>query len=309
MNIRQLKYFLAVAQTLNFTRAAEKFYISQTAMSQQIKSLEEKLNVQLFKRTNLHVELTPAGRVFVQEAEAIISKVQEAIYRTQLTGAGLTGILKIGLFKGYEHSQFPNFIQNFQAHYPNIAIDFECADTAYLTESLLTRKLDIIFNINFLSSSINQYSQINYQSLETFSLFAALYPSHPLCQRSSVKLFELKDEYFITQTGYEENSTGTNILLHDFVRAGLFPNNIKTPNDLNTILLMVSIGIGITIIPENLIKTISDSINNVIYIPIEDKHNSVELIAAWHKENTNPPLEKIIAELEQKPKEAAILCN
>ncbi len=72
MNTKQLEYFISVAENLSFTKTAEKFYISQTAVTQQIKSLEEQINVTLFTRSKRHVELTPAGKVFLSEARTII---------------------------------------------------------------------------------------------------------------------------------------------------------------------------------------------------------------------------------------------
>ena len=92
MNLQQLEYFLAVAKLLNFTRVAEKYFISQTAVTQQIKSLEEQLGVKLFNRTKRKVELTPAGTVFIEEAQAIINRTKEAITKTQ---AAATGFLEI----------------------------------------------------------------------------------------------------------------------------------------------------------------------------------------------------------------------
>lgn len=83
MNTKQLEYFISVAENLSFTKTAEKFYISQTAVTQQIKALEEQINVTLFTRSKRHVELTPAGKVFLSEARTIIKNINDAIAKTQ----------------------------------------------------------------------------------------------------------------------------------------------------------------------------------------------------------------------------------
>lgn len=114
MNLQQLEYFLALAKLLNFTRVAEKYYISQTAVTQQIKSLEEQLGVKLFNRTKRYVELTLAGSIFVKEAQAIIDRTNEAIAKTQAAEIGFCGAIDVGFIKGYEYSTFPKTVQNFR---------------------------------------------------------------------------------------------------------------------------------------------------------------------------------------------------
>ena len=89
MNSRQLEYFLAVAHELNFTKAAESMYVSQTAVTQQIKALEEQLGVSLFERTKKKVVLTPAGKVFLQEASSILNRIDTAVERTREASSGV----------------------------------------------------------------------------------------------------------------------------------------------------------------------------------------------------------------------------
>ena len=100
MNSRQLEYFLAVAHELNFTKAAESMYVSQTAVTQQIKALEEQLGVSLFERTKKKVVLTPAGNVFLQEATLLLKRMQTAIERTREASSGFIGSLDIGFSIG-----------------------------------------------------------------------------------------------------------------------------------------------------------------------------------------------------------------
>ena len=104
MNIQQLRYFLVLADTLSFTKTAEKYYISQTAVSNQIKALEEKLGVQLFQRDNRKVLLTPAGKVFVKEAKSIITRIEEAVQHTKDEDQGFGGEIPVGIIKSYHHT-------------------------------------------------------------------------------------------------------------------------------------------------------------------------------------------------------------
>ena len=101
MDIKQLEYFICAAELLNFTKAAEKFYISQTAISQQIKSLEESLNVQLFVRSNRKVMLTPAGKVFFEKAKIVVNEINDAVDAAGKANSGYNGTLKIGFTRGH----------------------------------------------------------------------------------------------------------------------------------------------------------------------------------------------------------------
>ena len=147
MNIQQLRYFLVLADTLSFTKTAEKYYISQTAVSNQIKALEEKLGVQLFLRDNRKVILTPAGKVFVKEAKSIITRIEEAVQHTKDAAEGFAGEIHVGYQWGFERTVFPRVLQDFQYEYPNIEILIERDEVAALYDGVMEGKYDIIFNL------------------------------------------------------------------------------------------------------------------------------------------------------------------
>ena len=138
MNIQQLEYFLAVAKFLNFTRAAEKYYISQTVITQQIKIFRGTTWVKLFNRTKRHVELTQAGIVFIEEAKNIINVMKEAVNRTQATATGFLGDLNVGFIKGYEPT-FPEKIIFFKSFNKNINLSLKRKDPIHLYENLEQR--------------------------------------------------------------------------------------------------------------------------------------------------------------------------
>ena len=122
MNLKQMEYFVAAAEQLNFTRAAKKCFISQTAMTLQIQSLEEKIGVPLFVRDKHHVELTAAGKVYLNEARAILVRAEEAAKLARTAAEGIAGELTIGFIRGYEQSRFWGARRSFDAAKP----DFSC---------------------------------------------------------------------------------------------------------------------------------------------------------------------------------------
>ena len=145
MNINQLKYFIAVAKCRSFTKAANQFYISQTAITQQIHSLEESMHVLLFDRSCRPIELTPAGKIFFSEAAAIIERMNTAISKVQDASVGLVGTLRIGYTKGYERSTLSNILKSFHMDYPNILTTCHRCNTDQLATGLINGDFDIIF--------------------------------------------------------------------------------------------------------------------------------------------------------------------
>ena len=113
MNTRQIEYFLAVAEELSFTRAAEKMYVSQTAVTQQIQALEELMGVKLLNRTKKQVELTLAGQVFQQEGRQILQHIENAFAHARDASEGMTGGMKIG-FANYAGNILSNSLQEFR---------------------------------------------------------------------------------------------------------------------------------------------------------------------------------------------------
>ncbi|MBD7911609.1 LysR family transcriptional regulator [Clostridium cibarium] len=291
MNIRQLEYFLAVAENLNFTRAAEKYYISQTAVTQQIQSLEKELNVKLFNRTNRHVELTSAGRIFVKEAESLIKHTKEALERTQIASTGYSGALSLGFVKGYEQTSFSRLIQSFHTFFPNISLFLVRDNTAKLYTDLINRqRYDIIFAVKF---HIEKYNNVNYKVIEKHPLIVVLYPDHHLANKRSIKRSDLKHELFIANEMRNNRHNGASSIINDSINVGFMPNIAKQSRDVETILLMVSAGMGIAVLPDYAIKAYTNFMN-LVYIPIDVEEEYIETVAVWNKDNSNPSLTKFL---------------
>ena len=157
MNINQLKYFVAVAEQRSFTKAANQYYLSQTAVTQQVRALEETLGVQLLDRNSRPVSLTPAGAVFLKEAKAILVRMDTAVSRAKDASTGVVGTLRIGYTKGYERSTLSDKLRLFHRHHPNILLTCYRCDTDELAAGLLNKEYDIIFTWD--STNIRQESQ------------------------------------------------------------------------------------------------------------------------------------------------------
>jgi len=290
MNIKQLEYFVAVAENLNFTRAAEQFYISQTAITQQIKSLEEYLGVQLFIRSKRHVELTPAGLGFLKESRAIINRTKDAVYRTRLISTGLTGSLNVGFVKGYEKTDFPNNLQKFHFKYPNIFLSLirENADIIY--DKIIDGSLDIAFNILFEVPNLNN---LEYKFIRSYPLNAVVSSDHPLAHKKSIKRSDLEGHAFIELKTQEHDHGQAAKIRREFLEAGFLPIISVQSDDIETSLMMASVGLGYALLPSYITDSITPR-ERLVVIPIEGEEKIMQIIVIWNKDNTNPVLKEFL---------------
>ena len=172
MNRNQLRYFVAAAESRSFTKAADQFFISQTAVTQQIRLLEEMLGCPLFDRGTRPVSLTPAGKAFLTEAKAILERMDQAIDRAHGASTGLSGSLRIGYLKGYEQSGFTDFLREFHQRHANLLITFYRCTTDQLAAGLLGNQFDLI--LTWDSTNLKQDERVDWLLAEEVGLVAAL---------------------------------------------------------------------------------------------------------------------------------------
>lgn len=292
MNINQLKYFIAVAEYKSFTKAANQYYISQTAITQQIRALEENMEVRLIDRTKRPIMLTPAGNVFLNEAKAILERMNTAVGRVREASTGLVGSLRIGYTKGYERSNLSNILRSFHLEYPNILITCYRCDTDMLAAGLFNDDYDIIFTWD--STNILQESGVEYKLMELAPLVVALYAGHPFAQRSSLSRRELKDETILYMTpSATGESFGDNHFLDLYRLAGYQPNILFRSNDTESILMMVAAEEGISILPSYVTSKLTDA-DNLVFVPLAGKGEYEQILAVWKSEDKSPAIRHFI---------------
>lgn len=292
MNINQLKYFIAVAEYKSFTKAANQYYISQTAITQQIRALEENMEVQLIDRTKRPISLTPAGNVFLNEAKAILERMNTAIGKVRDASTGLVGMLRIGYTKGYERSNLSNILRSFHLEFPNILITCYRCDTDMLAAGLFNDDYDIIFTWD--STNILQERGIEYKLMELAPLVVALYAGHPFAQRNSLSRKELKNEtiLYMTPSGTGE-SFGDNHFMELYRQAGYQPNILFRSNDIESILMMVAAEEGISILPSYVTNKLKDA-DNLVFVPLIGEGEYEKIISVWKSEDKSQALQHFI---------------
>lgn len=297
MNLNQLEYFVNAAETLNFTSTAKKFYISQTAITQQIKALEDHLGEELFYRKNKKLSLTPVGKVFYQECKAILIRTSDALEKVHLAANGIIGDLRIGVIDGYEKTNISDSIRNFHNEYPNVSLKFVIKSYKELWSMLENNDLDIIFNTIFESFNEERYSRIK---IEDYPVMTVLHPTHPLSGRNIINIKDFYNENFIALSFDDKDMKYENSILNYMNISDIKPNIIQYSNDIETILLMVSSGLGIALIPQFAVIFYNQS-QNLSIIPVESDANlSLNINAIWNSHNTNSSIEKFVSSIYLK---------
>lgn len=292
MDIRQLRYFISVAEHLNFTEAAKHLFVAQSAVSQQIADLEKKLGVQLFIRNKRQVKLTNAGAVLLKEARYLVDKSEELIEKTRHADLGIIGDLKIG-FLGYTERDFlPQLIRQFRRNYPKIDLHLNQYNHGMLIESLNTEALDIIFTLSF---GLNNIGGLTKKKVLTEKISIVMHCEHPFANRQSINIKDLANERFIA-LDKRESPQGFNKTLLMCANSGFTPNIVSEPRLIQTVLLLVDAGIGIAILPKSLQANASPSLR---FIDIEGEQAEDELVVAWKKANSNPSIPLFLEELDK----------
>lgn len=286
MTTNQLKYFITAVETLSFTEAGKRHYISQTAITQHIQALEEQLNVRLFVREKRRVHLTPAGEIFYMEAKAVLERSKIAINRARNAADGVSGSMNIGYVKGQGITLIAPIIKKFYLQNPSVKFQLFRQAHLDLLMNLQQNKLDLIFNIVYGNTDLNGFS---YKKISSDRLYAVLPPGHPYAQLSSIRRYDLRDEPFLLTQYFDDPSARSlgHIIPDKYAESGFIPRIDSRSSDAETLMILVSAGIGITILPESIVRTIGHT-TDLSYVPLEGPHESVDILAIWNKDSKNP---------------------
>lgn len=297
MNQNQLRYFVAAAETGSFTRAAERFFISQTAITQQIRLLEEALGCPLFDRSTRPVSLTSGGKAFLLEARAILDRMNRAVDLVHDASIGLSGSLKLGYVCGYERSDLSVWMQRFHRDNPNILISFYRATTDVLAAGVLSGEYDLVFTWD--STNLKQNPEVDCHTIEQVRLVVALYSRHPLAERRSLSRRDLMGESILYMSpSASTDSYGDSFYMELYREAGFQPNILFRSTDTESILMMVATEQGISILPDYTTSKLYHA-DNLVFLPLEGKNEVEEITAVWRRDNQNPALRRYLRNMNR----------
>nr|WP_258359809.1 LysR family transcriptional regulator [Moorella sulfitireducens] len=286
-----MREFIAVAEYLNFSQAANHLFIAQSVLSRHIADLERMLGVQLFFRNKQKVQLTAMGQLFFQDAKEIIAKYEEAYRKLRLASCGIVGHLKLGFLERAVRSFLTDFILHFSKTLPHISLEFSCYDELEeLTEAIKRNELDAGFT---LSLGLENTEDLNCEPICQDNLCVIVRKDHPLVEKGGVSLVELAQEPFI-MLNRQQNLTVFNHTIALCEARGFSPNIVKEAPNIDTALLMAELGTGILIAPRHHIANAS---SKLCFIDLEDEDCKIYIAVVWKQNNANPSLLPFIREL------------
>ena len=251
MELRHLKYFLAVAEELNFTKASEKLFISQPPLSRQIMELEQELQAKLFIRNNKKVELTEAGKYFEKEIKELFQNLERITIKTKKIAENISGEFRIAYISSIYSTVISDLIKHLKERFPYVNFKlFEVSTTKQIT-ALEQGKIELgIIRSPVKSPKIK--SQLWFQDG-----FSVVYNKSQIKINSEKEISNLKDETFVFfnkdyAPHYHE------ILLELCAFYGFTPKIVHESNNINSIVQLVKNGLGISIVPSNIAKNNPD---------------------------------------------------
>jgi len=288
MELRHLRYFIAVADELSFSRAAMRLYIAQPALSCQIKALEAELGVQLFDRRNNPIQITPAGEAFLEESRATLAQLEQAVHKTQRIHQGALGYLTVGFTSSIANGVFPEMLRTFRQRYPEVKLILQEEHSSSLIQKLRDRQTDIIFL--YLYHEISEANDLETMSLTQEPLVAVLPKNHPLAAKSNISLSDLKDEAFVMPL-HQVVAGLSEQIYHLCSQAGFVPKVVQTAVFMVTILGLVAGETGISILPSH-VENIQRE--GVVYRPIQEQTTTTQLTAVWRQNHSSTILQQFL---------------
>src|SRR5204863_7542748 len=187
MELRHLRYFVAVAEALNFTRAALQLHLAQPTLTRQIHNLEEEIGVRLLNRTKSHVALTEEGRSFLADARRVLALADESVLAVQRLSRGEVGQLNIGYVSSFNFDLLPRSLESFRENFPHVTLNLFDMNPAEQFRALDARKIDL----GFVGTRPAQASKdLQWESLARHKAVAVLSLRHPLSRKKHVGLMD-----------------------------------------------------------------------------------------------------------------------
>src|SRR2546421_12922232 len=286
MELRQMRYFVAVAEALSFTRGAEKLHLAQPSLTRQIKNLEEEIGVRLLDRTKARVSLTPEGQSFLVDAKRVLELSEEIVESVRHFSRHELAPLNIGYVANLFYDLLPVTLASFQRSFPTVPInlfDMTCGDQF---RALQDGKIDLGFV--GLREPIEERG-LQFRSIASYKTVAALAKSNPLAKKPIIKLRDLEPTFFIGMSeraypGYRHWLTTT------CQQVGFTPKVLQDADIERALIQAVAAGLGVALLPDQVKKL---PYENVVFRPLSPTVVTESCIA-WKAENRSAALKAYV---------------
>lgn len=286
MELRHVRYFLAVADERSFTHAAERLNVAQSPLSQQIRKLERELGVDLFTRTTRSVQLTHAGQVFYDRMQALLTNAEDAVDVARKAAEGALGHLSVGFTGSVTYELVPALVRAYNDRCPDVTLDLH---TELVTPQQVGALLAGQLAVGILRPPVHA-DNLAVETVRHEPVMVLLPSQHPASVARQIELANLKDDWFI---GYPDNppSTMYTLTLTACERAGFTPKVRHTVTNSAALVTLVAAGLGVALVPASLRHL---SINGATYRPLKSPQSSVSLALAYRATETNPLVRRFL---------------
>jgi DNA-binding transcriptional LysR family regulator len=281
MELKHLRSFLAVAEHLHFRHAADAIHLSQPALSVQIRALEAEVGAQLFVRNRRETFLSPAGKVFLEEARDVLMRSERAIGRAQRAALGQMGLLRIGFVSTAASIIIPPLVMRFRELYPGVELELLNVLTADQIVQLGDGRLDV----GLLRLPLNPQDEIETTILHREPFVLLMPASHPLARKPRLRLEHLRNADFVIYARKQAPA------FHDLIlsicnHSGFSPHVVQDASEMNTLVSLVAAGLGITVAPSSV--QLLNPISGVVVRKLPRKLPLSEIALAVRSHSTSP---------------------
>lgn len=288
MELRHLRYFLAVAEELNFTRAARRLNISQPPLTLQVKALETELGVALIDRSGYRIALTDAGQTFAAEAARLLGEVRQAAQRARAAASGASGRIRVGFTESASFNPLvTSALRGFRAAYPEVEVSLEEHPSTELAAALREARIDI----GFVRPPLREEQGLAFDLLEEEPLVVAVPGGHRLARRRGVALRELGQETFILYPRAVRPGLADEVV-SACEAAGFTPRVGQYAPQLSSTINLVAASLGISIVPASM-RCLQPSL--VVYLPLRGKPLHALLGVAYRADERSTVVRNFIA--------------
>jgi DNA-binding transcriptional LysR family regulator len=293
MELRHLRYFVAVGEEQHFGRAASRLHIAQPPLSRQIQDLEREMGFTLFDRLPRGVRLSAAGTLFLGDARRILQDVDEAKRRAERIALGKAGTLRIGIAMALSwHGMVVESFREFRRRQPDAELVLHHLISIHQIEAVLSGRLDAGF-----AATVTPWNKdLAHWEFARDRILLAVPKGHPLTKRGKIRLCDLRDMPFIWFQ-HSANPTFDDLLTRECARGGLgAPRIVQEATDRDTVLGLVQFGIGIAWLTESIRWHCP---RGVVLLPVVDMKVRLPFNLIWKKDNSLPLLQKFVKQVQR----------
>ena len=293
MDFSKIKYFLTLAEELNFTKAADILFISQSMLSRHIKSIEDEFGVPLFSRSTREVSLSPAGKVLYKSLKNLLFDYDVAVQQIKATQQGYSGEIKIGILNSWALGHFGILLAQYESVHPDLKIILSSIETPRLLfHKLMNLQLD--FGIA-MHMDLSYYQKISSLSLHKNDIYIVMSKLHRFAaaENNSLSINDFREETFITAV--EEVSIGYRQLIERCSKAGFTPK-VVTLDDYATVILWVELNRGVTFLHET---SLFKGNANLVFSRLHDIEQNGSLTLFWNDDYHEPRVSEFLDYIRQ----------